>query len=464
MALPYYIDRKRPNLSASEFASLVESGLLQPLYDYRMVGTGDASEWVLNETPYSYIKSVDNDWVSFYSPTGEYQGDDLQNTHRGDFKEFFRELATGIGIIGGIGFAVGGVSAQGVIGKAIVGESFAASYPGITQAIGSAAVNTAANGGNIEGTVVSLAASYAGAVTGGYSRILTNSQLVEHVTRNVVTAAFQGNDLANAAKSALINYGLQSMDDLIFYDGGGVVFDDKIPSPMPAISPFDPQWGGIDQSANPPNMFEIPLDQYPVDYFDNILFNTDNVLDQTGGGGGEDYYNTDPYTLPGYDYAIPQLDPVPIPDVVINPQPVNTSGGFFTGITAAMNAALQLVNAYKQVRNPVLNNPTTVTTGGVRRVNSNGTITVTAPNGKVTTSLPQVGVAQTTTDGGLIVNNGDGTYTYIDQAGQRYVRSYQTTPAGGGTNVSLLGGNNTMLIAGGVGVIALLMLSKKRRA
>ena len=467
MVLPYYVDRGRRNLTPSELA------LLEPLYDYRMVGTGDASEWVKNEIPYTYAKQLGDNWLAFYSPTGEYQGDDLQSTHRGDFREFFRELATGVAIVGGFAWAYGGVSASNVIGKAIVGDSFAAAYPGITQAIGNASVNTAANGGNIELTVTNLAASYAGSVAGGYAKVLSNSALLANVTSSVVTAAALDRDINEAVRSSLINYGISNMNDLI---------DFKDIEPMPATTPpvtFD-NGGGVFYPGGGFG-YELPADIYPVDFAPdtNMLFDTDNVLDQiydTGGvyydydygGGGDDLppSNDGNYNLPPYVYEPPALDPVAIPDVTIN-QPVNSSGsgGFLPGLTAAMTAALQLVRAYQQVRSPIVNNPSIVTAQGVRRVNSNGTITVTAPNGQVTTTKPAVGVAQTTTDGGLIVNNGDGTYTYIDQLGQRYVRSYPATITSTSPTTSLFsGGNNTLLIAGGIGVAALLLLSKKRRA
>ena len=58
------------------------------------------------------------------------------------------------------------------------------------------------------------------------------------------------------------------------------------------------------------------------------------------------------------------------------------------------------------------------------RANPNGTITTTTPTGQTRTARPPVGQPQMTTDGTMIVNNGDGTYTRIGRDGQSVINRY----------------------------------------
>lgn len=148
----------------------------------------------------------------------------------------------------------------------------------------------------------------------------------------------------------------------------------------------------------------------------------------------------------------------PIPDVQVSP--VDTGGGFsLQNLTAAALAALQLVRAYQQTGGQI-QNPTAANRAASA---SSGTIITRSASGAVQSTRPPVGVATVTSDGGLIVNNGNGTFDYVSPTGQRTTRSYGGTGAAGGGGVPTLPGGlstNTLLI-GGAAVLALLMLKGK---
>jgi hypothetical protein len=85
-----------------------------------------------------------------------------------------------------------------------------------------------------------------------------------------------------------------------------------------------------------------------------------------------------------------------------------------------------------------------------------GMIYTRAPDGKITTSKPAVGLPQSTLDGYVVVNNGDGTFTRISPSGGREVLSYpdtlRKTPAIGGAD----GSGTGLLVLAGIAAVALL--------
>lgn len=62
---------------------------------------------------------------------------------------------------------------------------------------------------------------------------------------------------------------------------------------------------------------------------------------------------------------------------------------------------------------------------------------------------PPVGVPYATADGGVIVNNGDGTYTYASNSGATVTRQYTAE-----------GGASKALMYGGAALAAVLLLSR----
>ena len=94
--------------------------------------------------------------------------------------------------------------------------------------------------------------------------------------------------------------------------------------------------------------------------------------------------------------------------------------------TGAMVAALGLVQAYRALTSKPAPNPVVQARQGANtvRANPNGTITTTAPDGTTRTARPPVGQPQMATDGSMIVNNGDGTYTRIAADGGSVINRY----------------------------------------
>ncbi len=94
--------------------------------------------------------------------------------------------------------------------------------------------------------------------------------------------------------------------------------------------------------------------------------------------------------------------------------------------TAAMTAALGLVEVYRRLVGKPPINPVAQSRVGsaTMRANPDGTITTTNAQGRTSTSKPPVGQPQMATDGSMIVNNGDGTYTRITRDGGSVVNRY----------------------------------------
>ena len=130
-------------------------------------------------------------------------------------------------------------------------------------------------------------------------------------------------------------------------------------------------------------------------------------------------------------------------------------------VTQAALDALKVVAAWRAINNPPPNRVTQARVGqDVIRANADGTITRTGPDGRVTRTRPPVGQPQVASDGSLIVNNGDGTYTSISPQGASVVNRYPLEVSqtfGGMGNLAL-----PLLIGGGA--LALLAATRRRSA
>lgn len=130
-------------------------------------------------------------------------------------------------------------------------------------------------------------------------------------------------------------------------------------------------------------------------------------------------------------------------------------------VTQAALDALKVVAAWRALNNPPPNRVTQARVGNTTvRANPDGTISRTGADGRVTRSKPPVGQPQVTTDGSLIVNNGDGTYTSISPQGASVVNRYPLEVSqtfGGMGNLAL-----PLLIGGGA--LALLAATRRRSA
>jgi hypothetical protein len=121
------------------------------------------------------------------------------------------------------------------------------------------------------------------------------------------------------------------------------------------------------------------------------------------------------------------------------------------GATSLALAAIQVSQAYQRAQRPAsVPAGSRVSTGGNRvTAQPDGRVTVRTTDGKVQAQRPPVGVPYATADGGVIVNNGDGTYTYASNSGATVTRQYTAE-----------GGASKALMYGGAALAAVLLLSR----
>lgn len=121
-----------------------------------------------------------------------------------------------------------------------------------------------------------------------------------------------------------------------------------------------------------------------------------------------------------------------------------------SGVKNLFSTALALNQAYKSAGSPAVrtSSPSTV-------VNANGTLTTVSTTGAPVTVRMVPGTPYLTSGGGVVTNNGDGTYTTINADGTTVMRVYPATISGAGVSMS------TMLLLGGVGLAAYALLHHK---
>lgn len=159
--------------------------------------------------------------------------------------------------------------------------------------------------------------------------------------------------------------------------------------------------------------------------------------------GDEDRLPTD---LPPYEYGAPAAPDAPIPSIPYTP-PAPTSREWsvdqvITTVTRAADSAIKLVRAWETRKLP----PNTVARatdaqGRTVLAKGDGMIYTRTPQGTVSASRPAVGLPQTTVDGFVVVNNGDGTFTRIRPDGTSETLRYPAAAPGGagaGAGVGLL--------------------------
>lgn len=142
-----------------------------------------------------------------------------------------------------------------------------------------------------------------------------------------------------------------------------------------------------------------------------------------------------------------------------NPSPADPGlsvGQILRDANAIMLDALKLVDSYRRLTNPQTPNRVAQARVGSSTVRATpgGLIETIDASGRVTRRKPPVGQPQMTTDGSMIVNNGDGTYTSISPSGAMSTNRY---PAEAGATAP--GGYSTALLIGGAAVLALAVLS-----
>lgn len=346
--------------------------------------------------------------------------------------------------IPGLGFAIGNA-----IGTAVLGAETAAAYPALANAIGNAAIGTALNGGDLESAVKSAALGFAGGQVGGYAGSValdaTGVDLIAQATKSAVSAFIQGGDLKQAVAKSLITTGAQNVGDYFdsFSDDGSAdaydAFSQEALLPLPPpISYHDPVY----DATNPPQG-------------DTTVFDSNGVPANT-----TPIFNTGVIPAPQVAMNTSSLFPTPAINNPIPPaaQSAGTDyGNLIANVSHAALAAMQLVSAWNASKNPGLNTTAryVTSTGAVISASDNGLITTQTIDGRVTSARPPVGQPQATTSGSIVINNGNGTYTRIDAAGNRTTLPY--TAGVGLSSLSTLMTPQNLMIAGGA-LLAIMML------
>jgi len=372
-----------------------------------------------------------------------------------------------------VALPLAGLSTGSLVGNAIFGAEFAAAYPAVASAAGNAAIATVFNGGDIavaaKGAALSIVGGQAGGIVGAQVQQYTSSPLFAALASTVAQTAVTGGDIKTAAFSTILSQG----GKMLAIDDGGVIFD------YPGF-----EGGGIIDDGTFDNGGVYQFDPLPplINDYDPTTFDWGSGAGDwwqggesgdwgEGGGGYDDSgYNPGwdsplPTDLPPYQYptTLPPIEPVPIPDMGSQPFPTNSSAynpqTIIQTVTAAAMAGLQLVAAFRNLNNPVQPIARTVTAnGGVAVVGNNGLIQTRSSTGSVSYSRPPVGVAQATLDGSWVVNNGNGTYTLVNSAGQSETRTY-STPSTAQASASGFQVSPVMLA---LGAGALLLIAKGR--
>jgi hypothetical protein len=142
-----------------------------------------------------------------------------------------------------------------------------------------------------------------------------------------------------------------------------------------------------------------------------------------------------------------------------NPDPGNPGlsvGQVLRDANGIMLEALKLVDSYRRLVNPQPPNRVTQARVGSSTVRAtpDGMIVTVDASGRTVRTKPPVGQPQMTTDGSMIVNNGDGTYTSISPSGAMATNRYPTTGAAAASS-----NYTTPLLIGGA-ILALVALTR----
>lgn len=337
-----------------------------------------------------------------------------------------------------------GFNVGNAIGSAVLPASVSAAYPGLATAIGNVAISTALNGGNVENAVKGVVGSQiAGGLGSGVSSI-TGSETVGSLASAAARAAISGGDVKSAVGMQLLQLG-SNMDDITFdffggSDTSGSVFGDTFNYTQPYYGSLD-QVDLINQNSNPW-------------YFDQYI-------DFNGGSNEFGSFDISEWTaFPTNDFGVSTFTPETGASNAAPPAqtkvPASSSAWDATkivqNISSAALATISLIKAYRALDTPAVNTTARKVNsdGSVSIITSNGTVQTKKPDGTINVTKPPVGVPQTTLNGEIVINNGDGTYTVVSQSGASATYRYDS----GATSSE---GNSSMLMVG-AGLLALLLL------
>ena len=260
------------------------------------------------------------------------------------------------------------------------------------------------------------------------------------------------------------------------------------PVEVPKMDDDEFYWRGAEVEAPAFDVdFSDPFAGVEVPEFDVGYWDEGNLSDLiiTYPEYGMDFYNDPPVLpgppIPGETYP-PAYDVVTVDDAAQlsadilvggsgggvvevggnfapNPDPGNPGlsvGQVLRDANGIMLEALKLVDSYRRLTNPPPPNRVTQARVGSSTVRAtpDGMIVTTDASGRTVRTKPPVGQPQMTTDGSMIVNNGDGTYTSISPSGAMATNRYPTTGAAAASS-----NYTTPLLIGGA-ILALVALTR----
>jgi hypothetical protein len=368
----------------------------------------------------------------------------------------FRDVAkfvvmAGVSIVlPGLGIALGQT-----LGAAIVGAEFAAAYPALTTAIGNISISTAMNGGDVESAIKAAALGEIGGFAGANvsSAVISSTGLNSlALVAGAATKAFVvSGDIKQAVIASVLQQGAkaQKMDETNF-DFGSVEWGDNSQNIFSGGGGFDT--GSINDVFTIPDISTVP--QPIADFgFEDVKW---------GSGGAI------PSAFPsaGFQPLFPQAEiTAPIPKAVGSEFSISS---VINSVSSAALQALGLVRAYKMVNSPAVNKTARAVAvdGSVVVATNDGFVKTKTVAGGVTYSKVPVGSPQSTLDGSIVINNGDGTYTKISATGETKIYTYGAAPAdSGGVSsalTALTSNSNNILMLGGLALGAFFLLKKSR--
>lgn len=333
-----------------------------------------------------------------------------------------------------------GFAVASTVGAAIVGPTLAASYPLLAQVVGSVALSTAFNGGDIkkavQGAALSMIGAEIGAAAGAGVAAGTDVALLGKLAESGVSAFIRGGDIDKAVALTLVRNGGDLMDFGAF-NNDGAAFETPV---------FGQDFSGVDFGAG----MQPSLDPFAFS----------GAYSQPGGFAPQLSFDLQPLADPSTGFNIPvQIE---------QPRPAAVDSSWFTKETvnaasAAALTALQLVKAYQQNgAQGVLTQARARTESGTVSALDTGVVQTRDANGVLVNKRPPVGIAQSTVTGNVMVNNGDGTYSLIDRGGNVRVIKYGSESKSGFDLGAVFNSVSPAVWIGGAGVMLALLKFNRR--
>lgn len=347
----------------------------------------------------------------------------------------------GIIFVASVVISAGFSSLGASIGQAMfAGTSVPAS---VATAVGNVAVSTVLNGGDVQGAVVGAVSGGVGGAAGSIAASATDAQWIGSAAAAATSAAIRGGDLTQAVGMSLLTSGAKNMEDFLFpstdvSDFSNMDFDGSL---LGTGDTTGYTFGGdVTTGYNSPGYYTDSNGvQYGYDASGDLV-----VIDQVDANG------IGYYTDPQGDVMVADSSQ-PTQEVVTNPAnlpaPSGSGASSNTNYGALIAAGLSLVKAYQAAQNPAVRTYTQST-----QARANGTVAQVVA-GHVVTTKPPVGVPFQMANGGIITNNGDGTFTTISPTGQTTTTAYAGNLGVGSSSI-----NSTTLLIAAAGLGALLLL------